>query len=81
MTSTQDIVDLITEVLEDSNSSKSLKAKLQSIISILNAEEELSMKLNKASHALDDLASNSDLDSFTRTQLLGIVSALETVDE
>ncbi|HME87079.1 MAG TPA: UPF0147 family protein [Candidatus Nanoarchaeia archaeon] len=81
MTSTQDVVDLITEILEDSNSSKSLKAKLQSIIAMLNTDEELSMKLNKASHALDDLASNSDLDSFTRTQLLGIVSALETVDE
>lgn len=81
MTSVDEIISMLKEISEDQNASKNLKSKVNSIINILSAEEELSLKLNKASHELDELASNNDIDSYTRTQLLGVVSALETVDE
>jgi len=81
MTSAEEIVSMLREISEDQNATKNIKSKVENIIKILSAEEELSMKINKASHELDELASNNDVDSYTRTQLLGIVSALETVDE
>ncbi len=81
MASVDDIVTLLNEVCEDASTTKNIKSKISQIVTILSAEEELSIKINKASHALDELASNSDIDSYTRTQLLGIVGALETVEE
>ena len=80
MASVQDIVDLLNEMVEDEDTSNSLQEKLSNVIKMLNKEEELSIKLNKASHSLDELASG-DMDSFTRTQLMGIIGALETVEE
>ena len=81
MASIQDITDLLNEIAEDSNSTKNLKVKIQQIVSFLSADESVSMRVNRASQALDELASNGDIDSYTRTQLLGIVGALETVEE
>ena len=81
MTTLAEVIDLLNEVGEESSATKNLKIKISQIVSILKAEGDLSLKLNKASHELDELASNSDLDSYTRTQLLGIVGALETVEE
>jgi uncharacterized protein (UPF0147 family) len=81
MASVDEIIDLLREIIDDQSSTKNVKAKLSSIITILSTDEGLLLKKNKASHALDEIASNSDIDSYTRTQLLGIVGALETVEE
>ncbi len=75
-----EVIELLKDISEDSNATKNMKAKIEGIIGMLNAEEELKLKINKASHELDEIASNSDIDSYTRTQLLGIISALETVE-
>ncbi len=81
MTTITEVIDMLNQVCEDASSTKNLKTKIDQIISILNAEGDLSLKLNKVSHELDELAANSELDSYCRTQLLGIVSALENVTE
>ncbi len=81
MTTVSDIIDLLFEISEDSSATKNLKAKISQIVHILKVDGDLSLKKNKASHELDELASNSEIDSYTRTQLLGIVGALETVEE
>jgi len=81
MTTTDEVITLLNEICEDMSSAKNLKEKIQKIVNILKSDEDLSMKINKASQGLDEISSNSDLDSYCRTQLLGIVSALETVTE
>jgi uncharacterized protein (UPF0147 family) len=81
MSTVVEVIDLLKELAEDSSVTKNLKTKVSEIIAMLSGEEELSLRVNRASHALDELASNPDLDSYTRTQLLGIVGALETVKE
>lgn len=81
MTSLQEVIDVLNEICEDSNTTKNIKSKITAVVDLLKAEGELSMRVNRASHAVDELASNGDIDSFTRTQLLGVVSLLETVDE
>lgn len=79
MTTIAEVIQLLNEISEDASATKNLKIKIKQIIATLNAEGDLSLKINKASHELDELASNSEIDSYTRTQLLGIVGALETV--
>ena len=81
MTSVSEIIDLLTEISEDPSATKNLKAKITQVVSILKADSDLSLKINKASHELDEIASSQEIDSYTRTQLLGVVSALENVDE
>ncbi len=81
MVSVSEIIDLLTELSEDSNAAKNLKLKISHIVSILKSDSDISLKKNKASHELDELASNNEIDSYTRTQLLGIVGALETLEE
>ncbi len=81
MTAISDIIDLLGEISDDASATKNLKIKINQIVSILSAEGDISMKVNKASHELDELASSSEIDSYTRTQLLHIVGALETVEE
>jgi len=81
MASVSEIIDLLSEISEDASATKNLKTKISGIISILKADGDLSLKKNKVSNELDELAANSDIDSYTRTQLLGVVGALETVEE
>ncbi|MEK6887008.1 MAG: UPF0147 family protein [Nanoarchaeota archaeon] len=81
MVAVSELIDLLTEISEDSVSSKNVKLKINHIVAILKTDSDISLKKNKVAHELDDLASGNDIDSFTRTQLLGIVSALENVEE
>ena len=81
MASVSEIIDLLNEISEDPSATKNLKAKISQVTSILKTDSDLSLRVNKALHELDEIASHSDIDSYTRTQLLGIVSALENVDE
>ena len=81
MATVSEIIDLLLEISDDSTATKNLKTKINHIVSILKTDSDLPLKKNKASHELDELASTNDIDSYTRTQLLGIVGALETVEE
>jgi len=80
MTDVMQIVGLLKEISEDVATTKSLKLKINNVVDILSADGDLSIKLNKASQEIDELASSPNMDSFTRTQLLGVVGALETVE-
>ncbi len=81
-TSVKDIVASISELREDNTVPKNVKEKVQAVIQILNDEkEELSMRIDKALQILDDVAEDSNLQSYTRTQVWNIVSMLEKVTE
>ena len=81
-TSVKDIVASISELREDNTVPKNVKEKVQAVIQTLNDEkEELSMRIDKALQILDDVAEDSNLQSYTRTQVWNIVSMLEKVTE
>lgn len=81
MATLAEIIDTIHDLSEDVTLPKNIKAKFLEIIQILESEEdELSLRVNKALHEIDDIASDVNMQSFIRTQLLGIASALETVE-
>ena len=80
--SVKDIVASISELKDDTTVPKNVKEKVQEIIETLNNEKaELSMRIDKALQILDDVAEDSNLQSYTRTQVWNLVSMLEKVAE
>jgi len=79
-TSVKDIIASISELRDDTTVPKNVKEKMQAVIQTLNDEkEELSMKIDKVLQILDGVAEDSNLQSYSRTQVWNIVSMLEKV--
>jgi len=73
----QDIIESLNILMEDTTVPKNVKIKIENIIIILKEEEDLSIKVNKALHELDEIADDTNLQPFTRTQIWNVVSLLE----
>jgi len=71
------VTETLAELLEDSTVPRNVKSKIESIISALKENEEASLRINKALNALDEIADDTNLQSYTRTQIWNIVSILE----
>jgi len=46
---------------------------------ILNGKTDLSIRINKALNELDEIADDTNIQSYTRTQIWNIVSLLEKI--
>ena len=80
--SVKDIVASISELKDDTTVPKNVKEKVQEIIETLSNEKaELAMRIDKALQILDGIAEDSNLQSYTRTQVWNLVSMLEKVAE
>lgn len=73
------IVESLKELLDDMSVPKNVRTRLESTIKILQEESELSIKINKALNELDEIADDSNMQPYTRTQVWNIVSLLETL--
>ena len=73
------VIEFIKEISEDGNLPKNVKQKINSIIEILNNGEEVSMKISKAIHELEDIVDDKNLEAYSRTQLYNVISQLETI--
>jgi hypothetical protein len=74
------IIGALDELNEDSTVPKNIKIKITQIVEMLNAENmETSIKVNKTLHLLDEIADDTNLKSYTRTQIWNIVSLLERI--
>ena len=71
------LVNSLAEVKEDATVPRNVRAKIESILSTLKENIELSIKVNKALNELDSIASDVNLQSYTRTQIWNIMSTLE----
>ena len=76
----EEIIATIAELQDDSTVPKNVKEKVHDILQTLKDEKaELSMRVDKALQILDDVAEDSNLQSYTRTQIWNIVSMLEKI--
>ena len=73
------IIESLNELKEDSSVPKNVKTKITEIVEILNGGEDKSIRVDKVMHIFEQLNDDSNMDSFTRTQLLKIVSMLESI--
>ena len=72
-----DMVNLISELQEDSTVPRNVKDKLVFCASALQEDAEVSLRIDKARHALEEISDDSNLQPYTRTQLWNIASLLE----
>jgi len=72
-------VDTMKELSEDSTLPKNVKHKLTLVMEILKNSGDISMKISKAIHELEELVEDKNLQAYSRTQLFNVISFLETV--
>ncbi|NQV09067.1 UPF0147 family protein [Candidatus Woesearchaeota archaeon] len=75
--SIKEVIECLEELLNDSTVPKNTKAVILRITNILKEDVEKSIKINKASHEIESISDDSNLQSYTRTQLWNIASLLE----
>lgn len=75
----QEVIDYLSELTDDSNIPRNVKAKLNDIIKQLKSatSDNLSLTVNKLLADLDDISNDANLDSFTRQQIWSVSSMLE----
>lgn len=73
------IVDFMKELSEDSVLPRNVKQKIDFIIEILSDDCDVSMRISKAMHELEDLVDDKNLQSYSRTQLYNVISQLESI--
>jgi len=73
------IVEVLEELQDDGAVPKNVKEKLISTINALKEKGEVSIRVNKALHELEEIADDPNLQTYTRTQLWNVVSALEKI--
>lgn len=75
----KEVITILNELEEDLTVPKNVKLKIKKIIETLRDTKDLSMKVSKVLTELDEIADDTNMQSYTRTQLYGIVSLLEKV--
>jgi uncharacterized protein (UPF0147 family) len=73
----QQVLFALQELADDISTPKNVKEKITTTIKVLNTDAELSIKVSKALHELEDITEDSNVQAYTRTQLFNIVSLLE----
>ena len=71
------LINNLNEVQNDVTVPRNVRTKIEYITITLKENMELSIKVNKALNELDSIASDVNLQSYTRTQIWNIMSALE----
>ena len=75
----EDIIEQLSELLEDNTVPRNVKSKIQTIINFLNENADLSLKINKALNILDEISDDNNIQPYTRTQIWNFVSMLEAL--
>jgi len=82
MVKVKDVIETISEIMEDPSLPKNIKGNLECITGILKdaKAKDVKLKADKCIHDLDDISSDVNLQPFVRTQLWSVVSMLEALD-
>jgi len=73
------VIECLQELSDDMSVPKNVKYKIENTIRFLKEDLDISIKVNKALNELDDVADDSNMQPYTRTQLWNVVSLLETL--
>jgi len=73
------VLEALNELREDNTVPKNIKAKFETMITLLKEDTEDSIKINKVMHEIEQIDSDSNVEPYTRTQIFQVVSLLERV--
>ena len=71
------IEPLLNELKDDHTVPKNVRLKIEKIMRVLNEEADMDIKVSKALNELEEIADDVNLQSYTRTQIWNVISALE----
>ena len=75
----ESIEPVLKELKEDATVPKNVKLKIEKVIGILRKSSEMTIKVSKALNELEEVADDVNLQSYTRMQVLNVISALEKI--
>ncbi len=75
----EEILIILEEIKADDDTPRRIREKVQNVIHELNTNEETTVAAHNAIYELDGLGENASMESFTRTQILQVVSMLESL--
>jgi uncharacterized protein len=76
----EEVIQALKSLREDEGVPKNVRSKIDFIINELKDESELSMKISKSLHNLDEISEDLNLPSFIRTQIWNVSSMLEKLN-
>ncbi|MBC8500550.1 MAG: UPF0147 family protein [Nanoarchaeota archaeon] len=76
----KNVIDALNQLEEDTSVPKNIKQRISEITSDMKSDKDLSLKVNKSLSELDDIANDINLPTFVRTQIWGIASMLEKLN-
>ncbi len=72
------VVEALTEIQEDNTVPRNIKERIKNVRFILDEDTEMSIKINKSLHELEEISEDTNILPFTRTQIINISSLLES---
>lgn len=72
---------LLDEINEDRTVPRNIRNLVQEAKNNLNGKQELAVRINSAISILDEVSNDSNIPTYTRTQIWNIVSMLEIMNE
>jgi len=73
------VVDLLSEIKDDSAIPKNVRGKITESISSLKIECGEDIKVSRLLNDLEEISEDPNLPSYTRTEILSIISILEEI--
>lgn len=78
--SVHDVIAMMDELSSDDSIPRNVRAKIGQMITVLKGNEALSIRFNKVLSELDEIADDTNVQSFTRTQIMSLSSMIESID-
>lgn len=75
----KEVVESLKEPLDDSTVPRNIRSRIQEIINTLDSDTETSIKINKALNDLEEIGEDTNIQTYTRTQIWNAISILEKV--
>lgn len=73
------IIEALSELQQDTSVPKNIKLQIRQTIETLESDEDISIRINRALNRLEEIADDSNMQPYTRTQLFNVVSLLEMI--
>ncbi len=74
------VTDYLQELMEDNTIPKNVKTKISNVIKLFGEDGDENIKINKALDEFDEIATDNNIQPYTRTQIWNVVSMLENID-
>ena len=72
-------METLSELKDDITVPKNVRLKVEKVMKLLNEETEIDIKVSKALNELEEIADDVNLQSYTRSQVWNVISALEKI--